>query len=35
LNRKSFAGITADIPVGAYRVLSKDEISGVIKTYGK
>ncbi|MDR3628569.1 MAG: pseudouridine synthase [Ignavibacteriaceae bacterium] len=35
LNRKSFAGITADMPVGAYRVLSQDEISGVIKTYGK
>ena len=35
LNRKSFAGFIADIPVGAYRVLSKDEISGVIKTYGK
>jgi 23S rRNA pseudouridine2605 synthase len=35
LNRKSFAGIIADMPVGAYRVLSKDEISGVIKTYGK
>jgi 23S rRNA pseudouridine2605 synthase len=36
LNRKSFAGITvSDIPVGAYRVLSNDEISGVIKTYGK
>jgi 23S rRNA pseudouridine2605 synthase len=35
LNRKSFAGITADIPVGTYRVLSNDEISGVVKTYGK
>jgi 23S rRNA pseudouridine2605 synthase len=35
LNRKSFAGIIADIPDGTYRVLSKDEISGVIKTYGK
>jgi len=35
LNRISFAGIKADIPVGAYRVLSKEEISGVIKTYGK
>jgi 23S rRNA pseudouridine2605 synthase len=35
LNRKSFAGIQADIPIGAYRVLSKDEIAGVIKTYGK
>jgi len=35
LNRKSFAGIIADIPVGTYRVLNKDEISGVIKTYGK
>jgi pseudouridine synthase len=36
LNRKSFANFTvSDMPVGAYRVLSSDEISGVIKTYGK
>ncbi len=35
LNRKSFAGIKADIPVGRYRTLSADEISKVIKTYVK
>ena len=35
LNRKSFAGIDADIPIGQYRVLRKEEISGVIETYGK
>ncbi len=34
LNRKSFAGITADIPVGSYRNLTKEEISGVTNTYG-
>ncbi len=35
LNRKSYAGIIADIPVGAYRNLSAEEISNVINTYGK
>jgi 23S rRNA pseudouridine2605 synthase len=35
LNRKSFAGITADIPIGFHRLLTKDEISGVYETYGK
>lgn len=35
LNRKSFAGIEADIPIGQYRALKKEEISGVIETYGK
>ncbi len=34
LNRISFAGITADIPAGSYRNLTKDEITGVIETYG-
>ncbi len=34
LNRKSYAGIKCDIPAGAYRSLTKDEISGVIETYG-
>jgi len=34
LNRKSFAGITADIPIGSYRKLSHEEVSGVIKYYG-
>ena len=35
LNRKSFAGIDADIPIGQYRILRKEEISGVIENYGK
>jgi 23S rRNA pseudouridine2605 synthase len=35
LNRESFAGITADIPVGLYRTLTHDEVSGVVKVYGK
>ena len=35
LNRRSFAGIKADIPVGKYRTLSANEISKVIKTYVK
>ncbi len=35
LNRKSYAGITNDIPSGAYRELTKDEIAGVIRNYGK
>ena len=35
LNRKSFAGIIADIPVGSYRNLSAKEISNLINTYGK
>ncbi len=35
LNRKSFAGFTADIPIGTYRVLTIEEISGVIEAYGK
>ena len=34
LNRKSFAGISADIPVGSYRTLSPKEILGVINLYG-
>jgi len=35
LNRISFAGFKADIPLGSYRVLSKAEISGVISKYGR
>ncbi|MDR3610129.1 MAG: pseudouridine synthase [Ignavibacteriaceae bacterium] len=35
LNRLSFAGIHADIPVGAYRKLTKSEIEEVINKYGK
>ncbi len=35
LNRKSFAGIKAEIPLGAYRSLTKDEITKVIAAYEK
>jgi len=35
LNRKSFAGIIADIPVGSYRKLSFPEVKGVFEKYGK
>ena len=35
LNRLSFAGIYADIPVGAYRKMNKTEIDGVIQKYAK
>ena len=35
LNRKSFAGIVSDIPQGAFRYLSVQEVSGVKKTYGR
>lgn len=35
LNRKSYAGIIADVPIGQYRVLSDSEIKGVIKIYGR
>ncbi len=34
LNRKSYAGIYADLPVGSYRKLTPKEVSGVIKIYG-
>lgn len=34
LNRKSFAGIVADIPVGSYRNMTQTEINGVLKRYG-
>ncbi len=34
LNRKSFAGIKADIPFGSFRKLSNDEIKKVLKVYG-
>jgi len=33
LNRKKFAGITADIPQGAYRKLSESEIERIYKQY--
>jgi 23S rRNA pseudouridine2605 synthase len=35
LNRKSFAGIIADIPVGSYRKLLFHEVKGVFEKYGK
>lgn len=35
LNRKSFAGFTADVPLSSYRKLSKAEIEGVFKNYAK
>jgi 23S rRNA pseudouridine2605 synthase len=35
LNRKSFAGFTADVPPGSYRKLSKTEVEGVLKNYAK
>jgi len=34
LNRKSYAGIICDIPVGMHRVLTREEISGVVENYG-
>lgn len=33
LNRKSFAGIVCDIPIGMHRNLTREEISGVIQNY--
>jgi 23S rRNA pseudouridine2605 synthase len=33
LNRKSFAGLTADIPVGSYRKLSGTEINNIVNKY--
>jgi len=35
LNRKSFAGIRADIKTGSYRRLSKTEIDKLLEKYGK
>ncbi len=35
LNRKSFAGITADVSVGNYRELSLKEIKGIFNKYGR
>lgn len=35
LNRKSYAGVEADIPIGTYRPMSLDEINGIKKKYGK
>lgn len=35
LNRKSYAGVEADIPVGTYRPLTKNEVESIIKRYGK
>jgi 16S rRNA U516 pseudouridylate synthase RsuA-like enzyme len=33
LHRKSFAGITADVPVGTYRKLTKDELQKLSPKY--
>ncbi len=33
LNRKSFAGIKADIPLGSYREMNKTEVQKLIKKY--
>jgi len=33
LNRKSFAGIKADIPLGSYRVMKKTEVQKLINKY--
>ena len=35
LNRKSYAGIQAEIPVGMYRQLSGEEVQNIIKKYGR
>jgi 23S rRNA pseudouridine2605 synthase len=35
LNRVSFAGVYADIPVGNYRELTKSEIDRIIQKYGR
>ncbi len=35
LNRKKFAGLTADIPAGSYRQLSKNEVESLIKQYAR
>ncbi len=34
LNRKSFAGLKADIPIGNYRKLSEQEVKHIFKEYG-
>ncbi len=34
LNRNSYAGIVCNIPVGMHRILTREEISGVIENYG-
>jgi len=35
LNRVSFAGIHADVPVGNYRKLTQPEIDRIIEKYGR
>ncbi|OGU77455.1 MAG: pseudouridine synthase [Ignavibacteria bacterium RBG_16_34_14] len=35
LNRKKFAGVKADIPLGAYRKLTRIEVEGIYKQYAK
>jgi len=35
LNRTSFAGVKADIPIGMYRKLKDDEVQGILKQYSR
>lgn len=35
LNRKNFAGVKADIPLGSYRKLTKNEVEGIFNQYAK
>jgi len=35
LNRKSFAGISCDIPRGKFRILTNKEVNGLLSEYGK
>ncbi len=35
LNRKNFAGVKADIPLGSYRKLTRIEVEGIYKQYAK
>jgi len=35
LNRKKFAGVKADIPLGSYRKLTRIEVEGIYKQYAK
>ncbi len=35
LNRKKFAGLKADIPIGSYRKLTRTEVEGILKQYAK
>jgi 23S rRNA pseudouridine2605 synthase len=35
LNRKSYAGIQSNVPLGRYRTLTKNEVNEIIKIYAK